>query len=78
MQDHGSSIPFTWPKVAESLSCLVSFMLMGALSGAVAGFIDAMSAGGVSVLLGAMGLHASAAPPSGRSLGSYMGSCHKS
>lgn len=69
MQDHGSSIPFTWPKVAESLSCLVSFTLMGALSGAVAGFIDAMSAGGVSVLLGAMGLHAF----SGASLGALIG-----
>ncbi len=69
MQDHGSSIPFTWPKVSESLSSLVSFMLMGALSGAVSGFIDAMSAGGVSVLLGAMGLHAL----SGAALGAFVG-----
>ncbi|MBM4290408.1 MAG: hypothetical protein FJ138_02365 [Deltaproteobacteria bacterium] len=69
MQDHGSRTPFTWPRVSESLSCLASFTLMGALSGAVAGFIDAMSAGGVSVLLGAMGLHAL----SGAALGALIG-----
>ena len=58
MQDQSLTLsPFRKPKVSHVLSTFVSFGLMGGLSGVLTGMIDATSAGGPYVLLGAVGLH---------------------
>jgi arylsulfatase A-like enzyme len=49
--------PFRKPEVSHIISTFISFGLMGALSGILTGVIDATSAGGPYVLLGAVGLH---------------------
>ena len=58
MQDQTNpSTLLTRPNPSQITATIISFVLMGALSGVLTGVVDATSGGGPLVLLGAVGLH---------------------
>ena len=74
MKDQSLTLsPFRKPEISHVISTFVSFGLMGALSGILTGVIDATSAGGPYVLLGAVGLHILVGGLCGSILGLFYG-----